>query len=42
MLVLAAIFLGWVLLKPPPVTTAELEAARQAREESGAQGALRH
>jgi hypothetical protein len=42
MLVLAAIFLGWLLLKPPPATTTELEAARQAREELGTQGPPRH
>ena len=39
MLVLAAFFLTWVILKPPPpVTTAEAEAARKAREEFGTQG----
>jgi hypothetical protein len=39
MLVLAAFFLGWVILKPPPpVTMAEMEAARKAREEFGTQG----
>ena len=39
MLVLAAFFLTWVILKPPaPITTAEAEAARKAREEFGTQG----
>jgi hypothetical protein len=39
MLVLAAFFLTWVILKPPPpVTMAEAEAARKAREEFGTQG----
>ena len=39
MLVLAAFFLTWVILKPPPpVTMAEMEAARKAREEFGTQG----
>jgi xanthine/uracil/vitamin C permease (AzgA family) len=38
MLVLGIFFLGWVLLKPPPpVTAAEAEAARKAREEFGTQ-----
>jgi hypothetical protein len=38
MLVLGAFFLGWVLLRPPPpVTKAELAAARKAREEFGTQ-----
>ena len=36
MLVLAAFFLTWVILKPPPpVTMAEMEATRKAREEFG-------
>lgn len=36
MLVIGVFFLSWVLLKPPaPVTTAEAEAARKAREEFG-------
>jgi uncharacterized membrane protein len=39
MLVIAAIFLTWVVLRPPPpVTAAEMEAARKAREEFGTQG----
>jgi len=38
MLVIGSIFLAWVILKPPaPVTTAEAEAARKAREEFGTQ-----
>jgi hypothetical protein len=38
MLVLAAFFLAWVILRPPPpVTAAEMEAARRAREEFGTQ-----
>jgi xanthine/uracil/vitamin C permease (AzgA family) len=36
MLVMGIFFLAWVLLKPPaPITTAEAEAARKAREEFG-------
>ena len=43
MLVMGVIFLAWVLLKPPaPITTAEAEAARKAREEFGTQGPPRH
>ena len=43
MLVLAAFFLTWVILKPPPpVTMAEMEAARKAREEFGTQGPAGH
>jgi hypothetical protein len=39
MLVIAVFFLGWVLLKPPaPVTAAQAEASRKAREEFGTQG----
>ena len=39
MLVMGAFFVTWILLKPPPpVTTAEMEAARKAREEFGTQG----
>lgn len=39
MLAISVFFLSWVLLKPPaPVTTAEAEAARKAREEFGTQG----
>ncbi len=38
MLVIGAIFLAWVLLKPPaPITAAEAEAARKEREEFGTQ-----
>jgi xanthine/uracil/vitamin C permease (AzgA family) len=38
MLVMGVFFLAWVLLKPPaPVTTAEAEATRKAREEFGTQ-----
>jgi xanthine/uracil/vitamin C permease (AzgA family) len=43
MLVIGVFFLSWVLLKPPaPVTTAQAEAARKAREEFGTQGPARH
>ena len=43
MLALAVFFLGWVILKPPPpVTMAEMEAARKAREEFGTQGPAGH
>ena len=43
MLALAAFFLAWVILKPPPpVTMAEMEAARKAREEFGTQGPAGH
>jgi xanthine/uracil/vitamin C permease (AzgA family) len=43
MLVIGAFFLVWVLLKPPaPVTTAEAEATRKAREEFGTQGPAQH
>jgi hypothetical protein len=39
MLVMGAFFVTWILLKPPPpVTMAEAEAARKAREEFGTQG----
>jgi xanthine/uracil/vitamin C permease (AzgA family) len=38
MLIIGLLFLAWVLLKPPaPITTAEAEAARKAREEFGTQ-----
>jgi uncharacterized membrane protein len=43
MLALAVFFLTWVILKPPPpVTMAEMEAARKAREEFGTQGPAGH
>jgi Na+/proline symporter len=43
MLVVGAFFVTWILLKPPPpVTTAEMEAARKAREEFGTQGPSGH
>ena len=43
MLALAAFFLTWVILSPPPpVTKAEAEAARKAREEFGTQGPAGH
>jgi uncharacterized membrane protein len=43
MLVLAVFFLTWVILRPPPpVTMAEMEAARKAREEFGTQGPAGH
>jgi xanthine/uracil/vitamin C permease (AzgA family) len=36
MLVMGVLFLAWVLLKPPaPITAAEAEASRKAREEFG-------
>jgi hypothetical protein len=39
----AGINLTWVILKPPPpVTMAEMEAARKAREEFGTQGPAGH
>jgi hypothetical protein len=39
MLVIGAFFVIWILLRPPPpVTMAEMEAARKAREEFGTQG----
>jgi hypothetical protein len=38
MLIIGLLFLAWVLLKPPaPITAAEAEAARKAREEFGTQ-----
>jgi xanthine/uracil/vitamin C permease (AzgA family) len=38
MLIIGLLFLAWVLLKPPaPITTAEAEATRKAREEFGTQ-----
>jgi hypothetical protein len=43
MLGLAVVFLGWVALRPPPpVTMAELEAARKEREEFGTQSPPGH
>ena len=43
MLVIGVLFLIWVLLKPPaPITAAEAEAARKAREEFGTQGPSGH
>ena len=43
MLVMGAFFVTWILLKPPPpVTMAEMEAARKAREEFGTQGPPTH
>jgi len=43
MLAVSVIFLAWVILRPPPpVTTAEVEAARKAREEFGTQGPPTH
>ena len=43
MLVVSAIFLTWVVLKPPPpVTAAEAEATRKEREEFGTQGPPAH
>lgn len=43
MLAFGVFFLSWVLLKPPaPITAAEAEAARKAREEFGTQGPPPH
>jgi len=43
MLAFGVFFLSWVLLKPPaPVTAAEAEAAKKAREEFGTQGPPTH
>jgi hypothetical protein len=43
MLVIGVFFLTWVLLKPPaPITEAEAEATRKAREEFGTQGPPTH
>jgi xanthine/uracil/vitamin C permease (AzgA family) len=39
MLAMGVIFIAWILIKPPaPITAAEAEAARKAREEFGTQG----
>jgi len=39
MLAMGLLFLAWVVLKPPaPITAAEAEATRKAREEFGTQG----
>lgn len=41
MLALGILFLVWLILKPPPpVTAAEAEASRKAREEFGTQSPL--
>jgi xanthine/uracil/vitamin C permease (AzgA family) len=43
MLIMGLLFLTWVLLKPPaPITAAEAEATRKAREEFGTQGPSGH
>ena len=43
MLVIGVFFIAWILLKPPaPITTAEAEATRKAREEFGTQGPPGH
>lgn len=43
MLAFGVFFLAWVLLKPPaPITAAEAEASRKAREEFGTQGPPGH
>jgi xanthine/uracil/vitamin C permease (AzgA family) len=43
MLAMGVFFIAWILLKPPaPITTAEAEATRKAREEFGTQGPPRH
>lgn len=43
MLVIGVLFIAWILLKPPaPITSAEAEEARKAREEFGTQGPPGH
>ncbi len=43
MLAMGVFFIAWILLKPPaPITTAEAEATRKAREEFGTQGPPGH
>lgn len=43
MLVVGAIFVAWVLLRPPaPVTEAEAEAVRKEREEFGTSSPVGH
>lgn len=43
MLAMGVFFIAWILLKPPaPITTAEAEATRKAREEFGTQGRPSH
>jgi xanthine/uracil/vitamin C permease (AzgA family) len=43
MLAMGMIFIAWILIKPPaPITAAEAEAARKAREEFGTQGPRGH
>ena len=43
MLAMGVFFIAWILLKPPaPITTAEAEATRKAREEFGTPGPPRH
>jgi hypothetical protein len=43
MLALGVIFLAWILLSPPPpVTKAEMAAAKKALEEMGTSGGMHH